>query len=383
MKILMISSLPRDLDSIKGGVDAAVVNLIKGFEYFPDINFLILSVGKSDQNRIVKYANNITIQYLQKKSLGSILVDYLFFARKKIHKVITEFRPDIIHMQGASPILFCLIGLKKKNLVITQHGVITEEIKFQKTIAKKLKFWMKKIIEQYYFPKFHNYTFISNYNQRFLKQLKGEHLYRSRLIYNPVNPLFFDLKLQANFNKRILYVGVINHLKNLLCLLKAIHRIRPMVHGLKVTVIGGFKDESYKKLILQFIKNNQLEDNISFYGWKSQTEVLELYKDVDLFVLPSLQEALPVSIAEAMAAGRPVIASDVGGVSEMITAQKSGFVFQANNSQELETYLLKFYNGTVCYYDFARNAREEAMKKFHPENVAAQTIEFYKTILEN
>ncbi|RUT79879.1 glycosyltransferase family 4 protein [Ancylomarina longa] len=384
MKVLIISSLPQNLDFVKSGVDAVIINLMKGFELFPEISFLILSLGKSDHESTVKYAHNIKIQYLRKKRpVGGILFYYLFDARKAIQKIILEFKADIVHVQGASPILFCLRGLCKRNLVITQHGIMAEEINYQNTKFDKLKFGFKKLVERYYFPKFRNYTFISNYNRRFLEELKGNDQYKGKLIYNPVNPVFFDLKIHRTFGKRIVYVGVINPRKNLLCLLKEMQRIKGQINGLKLDVIGGFKDEAYKNKILQFITDNNLQDDIRILGWKSQSEVLELYGEADLFVLPSLQESLPVSIAEAMAAGRPVIATDVGGVTEMITHEESGFVFRTNNSIELGNYLLRFCKGDVSYSDFATNAREEALKKFHPRNVAAQTIEFYKEILKN
>ncbi|MDQ1770348.1 glycosyltransferase family 4 protein [Labilibaculum euxinus] len=384
MKVLMISSLPVNLNSIQGGVDAVVVNLLKGFESFPEVNLLILSLGKSDCRKTVKYAGNITIEYLFRKSqFGGKLFNSFFQMRKDVHNHIREFNPDIVHIQGASPMLFCLLGLNKKNLVITQHGIMAEEINYQKNKTDKLKFWFKMIVERYFYPRFENYIFISSYNRKFLEQLKGNQNYYGKLIFNPVNPIFFDLKTHSKFGKRILYVGVINQRKNLLCLLKAMLRLKNKTGGFKLDVIGGFKDEFYKNLIFSFIKDHNLENEVNFLGWKSQSELLDLYKKADLFVLPSLQESLPVSIAEAMAAGRPVIAADVGGVAEMITANKSGFVFNADNSQELEEFLLKFCNEDGLYSRFSEHAREEAMRKFHPGKVVNQTIEFYKMILES
>lgn len=382
MKVLMISSLPVDLDSIKGGVDAVVVNLMKGFEAFPAVNLLVLSLGKSDYRKTVKYASNITIEYLHKnKSFGENSLYYLFHARRSIRNYIKTFEPDIIHMQGASPMLFCLWGLSKKNLVITQHGIMAEEINYQNTKVGKIKFWIKKLVEHYYYPRFQNFTFISNYNKNFLVRLKGNQQFKGKLIYNPVNPMFFDLEPHRNFEKRILFIGVLNPRKNLLCLLKAIRSIRNKVDDYNLYIVGDFTSDNYKNRILQFVDENNLQKVVSFLGWKSQSEVIQIYKEIDLLVLPSLQESLPVSIAEAMAAGRPVIATDVGGISEMITINKSGFVFRTNDSEGLETYLLKFCNGEDIYSQFAQKAKDEAMQKFHPRNIAEQTIGFYKTVL--
>lgn len=377
MNVLIISALPDDLDSIRGGVDAVILNLIKGFKHFPEVDFLILSLGKTDRRYQVQFEENIRIEYVPKKQLiGGDLYYYLFQVQKSVREIIESYRPDIIHLHGSSPILFSLRGLDKKNVIITQHGIMAEELNYQNSIAGKLKFWIKKKIEHYYFPRFKNYIFISNYNKKFLYELKKNN-YNGSLIYNPVKPDFFELEPREIFGKRIVYVGVINQRKNLICLLQALNQVKNKVKDIHLDVVGGFVDEDYKKKILKFVEENNLNDIVEFLGWKSQKEILELYKTADLMVLPSLQESLPVSIAEAMAAGRPVIATNVGGVGEMISA-KSGFVFQPNDVQELEKYLMSFCKGEVSYSDFSQKAKEEAIKKFHPTTVAAQTIEFYK-----
>ncbi|MFA8433412.1 MAG: glycosyltransferase family 4 protein [Marinifilaceae bacterium] len=384
MRILMLTSLPANLDSIKGGVDAVIVNLMNGFELFPDSHLMILSLAKSDHRKTVHHAQNITIEYLPRnRAFGGNLFDFLFYSRKIVREIIQKYKPDVIHVQGATPVLFCLRGLNRDNIVITQHGIMEEEIKYQKGVLRKLKFFIKKIVERYYFPAFKNYIFISRYNQRFLERIKRKADYKSALIFNPVNPAFFNVKPHRKFLKRIMYVGVINRRKNLLSLLHGLRLIKARVQGIKVDVVGGFRDASYQAEILQFIEINGMQNQVQFRGWKDQDEVLELYKKSDVFVLPSLQESLPVSIAEAMAAGRPVIASDVGGVAEMFTNEKSGFTFESNNIDELKGCLLKFCNGDTVYAELAENARLEAISKFHPKSVVKQTLDFYRRMLKN
>jgi glycosyltransferase involved in cell wall biosynthesis len=380
----MLTSLPANLDSIKGGVDAVIVNLMKGFELFPDSQLMVLSLAKSDHRKTVHHAQNITIEYLPRnRAFGGNLFDFLFHARKNVREIIQEYKPDVIHVQGATLVLFCLHGLSRDNIVITQHGIMEEEIKYQKGVLRKLKFFIKKIVERYYFPTFKNYIFISRYNQRFLERIKRRVDYKSALIFNPVNPAFFNVKPHRKFSKRIMYVGVINRRKNLLSLLHGLRLIKARVQGIKVDVVGGFRDASYQAEILQFIEINGMQNQVQFRGWKDQDEVLELYKKSDVFVLPSLQESLPVSIAEAMAAGRPIIASDVGGVAEMFTNEKSGFTFESNNIDELKGCLLKFCNGDAIYAELSENARLEAISKFHPESVVKQTLDFYRRMLKN
>lgn len=384
MKVLMITSLSTNMDAIQGGVDAVVINLIKGFEYFKDLELRILSLGKSDEDYTKRITDHITIHYMRKSGIprGNLFY-YLFQASKQVRNSIMEFAPDIIHVQGASPILLSLRGINRKNLIITQHGIMAEEIKYQTSFQEKLKFWIKKLIEQYYFTRFTNFTFISEKNREFLVKKKQIQDITGELIYNPVNPSFFDVKNKNGRTKKIIYVGVINPRKNLMCLLQAFNQVRNSIENAELMIVGGFTNAKYEQKIKQFIANNNLQNRVHFLGWKTQSEILKIYSEVDLFVLPSLQESLPVSIAEAMAASKPVIATDVGGVSEMITEGKSGFLIEPNNLNQLGEYLIETFSGRFDYNAFSNCAYDEAKLKFHPKNVAQQTIEFYQTVIKN
>ncbi|MPQ48288.1 glycosyltransferase [Marinifilum sp. N1E240] len=384
MKVLMITSLSTNMDAIQGGVDAVVINLIKGFEYFKDLELRILSLGKSNEDYTKRITDHITIHYLSKSGIpGGNLFYYLFQASKQVRNSIMEFNPDIIHVQGASPILLSLRGINRKNLIITQHGIMAEEIKYQASLQGKLKFWIKKLIEQFYFTSFTNFTFISEKNREFLIKKKQIQDITGELIYNPVNPSFFDVKNKNGRTKKIIYVGVINPRKNLMCLLQAFNQVRNSMENAELMIVGGFTNAKYEQKIKQFIANNNLQNRVHFLGWKTQSEILKIYSEVDLFVLPSLQESLPVSIAEAMAASKPVIATDVGGVSEMITEGKSGFLIESNNFNQLGEYLREAFSEKFNYNAFSNYANDEAKLKFHPKNVAQQTIEFYQTVMKN
>src|SRR5690606_32444451 len=145
-------------------------------------------------------------------------------------------------------------------------------------------------------------------------------------------------------------------------------------------VAGGFKDATYEGQIKALIDDADLSDHIVFHGWQTQEEIARLYAESPLFVLPSLQETLPVSVAEAMARGRIVIASDVGGIREMFTDMVSGFLFQRNNARELAEVFRKVFelnedNG------IGRRAQAEALERFNPLNIARETLSFYREVL--
>lgn len=84
--------------------------------------------------------------------------------------------------------------------------------------------------------------------------------------------MFFDLEPHRNFEKRILFIGVLNPRKNLLCLLKAIRSIRNKVDDYNLYIVGDFTSDNYKNRILQFVDENNLQKVVSFWGGKAKVK---------------------------------------------------------------------------------------------------------------
>jgi glycosyltransferase involved in cell wall biosynthesis len=112
-----------------------------------------------------------------------------------------------------------------------------------------------------------------------------------------------------------------------------------------------------------------------------QEQIKEVYRECPIFILPSLQETLPVSIGEAMALGKVVVATDVGAINEMFTDQISGFLFKKNDLKGLVKVLQSLYDRPDLPGIGAR-AQKEAHQKFHPLLIAEKTIGFYREVIQ-
>lgn len=100
-------------------------------------------------------------------------------------------------------------------------------------------------------------------------------------------------------------------------------------------------------------------------------------------MLPSRQENAPIVIAEAMAAGVPVVATRVGGIPEMVVENKTGFLYSSGDIKHLVTCLEKLLNFPSLVNNFGERAKDLARMRYHPDIVARQTIEVYNSILAN
>jgi glycosyltransferase involved in cell wall biosynthesis len=376
LKVLMVGALPLDLTQVKGGVEAVIMNLFAGFSQFPDVRVTHVAFTKEVKTPTTRQLfNNVTIHFLP-FAVAFELVDY-FYNTNELNRIIEEEKPDLIHIQEITPQIIRFINFPKNNIIVTQHGIMREELKYAAGVGQKLKCTFKAYVEKYIFPVFRHVIFISRYNQ---------HLYPKKTIhgiqiYNPVNPIFFNDHVRQDYSvNSIIYVGVLSRRKNIKIVIEALGELRRSGKNFILHVVGGFKDQGYEAEVLGLIKSEELSDNVIFHGWKSQDEVRAIYENCPIFVLPSQQETLPVSIGEAMALGKIVIASDVGAVSEMFTDQRSGFLFRKNDKQDLVR-VLRVVHDLQDREALAERARLEAADKFHPTLIAEKTIRFYREVL--
>lgn len=128
----------------------------------------------------------------------------------------------------------------------------------------------------------------------------------------------------------IVVVAALFEMKGHKDLLKSISKLGDIQQKLKVLFIG---DGPYKKQLVRLTRKLGLENKIVFTGFRD--DIAELLSASDLFVLPSYSEGLPISVLEAMSVGLPVIATDVGGMREIITDGETGYLVPAKDVDAL------------------------------------------------
>lgn len=381
VKALMVGTLPTDLLSVKGGVESAILNLFAGFTSLSgDIEIVHVSFLEGISDRIeLEYSPNVKIIFLPFK-VKIKLLDYLI-NKSSLSNIVAEENPDIIHIQESEPHLLRFISFSKNTIVVTQHGIMKEELKYATGVKNKLKFVFKTMVERFIFPSFKNVIFISEYNRK----LYTGKLNQSAYIGNAVNPIFFEKSdIEPTERNSIIYVGVISKRKNLKMVIEALHQLKLLNIQFYLHVVGWYKekDVQYEIEIAELIQKYDLSSQIKFYGWLKQQEIVAVFRKCNFFILPSLQETLPVSIAEAMALGKIVIASDVGAISEMFENKVSGFLFEKNNLENLVSLLKEIHDNTeMDFSEWSDRIRKEARLKYYPMENARKTLDFYKKVL--
>ncbi|MFZ5365191.1 MAG: glycosyltransferase family 4 protein [Patescibacteria group bacterium] len=132
----------------------------------------------------------------------------------------------------------------------------------------------------------------------------------------------------------ILNIGKFDKIKDHLTLLKAIEKLRSF-YPIKVVLVGEKADPSYVLKLMDFVKEKRMEDIVEFKFEVPHNQVIDLYRQSDLFVLTSYQDPASLQPLEAMANKVPVISSDKNGTKCYIKEAENGYIFKSQDVDDL------------------------------------------------
>ncbi len=174
-------------------------------------------------------------------------------------------------------------------------------------------------------------------------------------------------------------VGRLNWSKGFDHLIIALGEIKKKTSNFHLKIAG---EGPFKNTLQNLIQKNQLESNVKILGEINHNEVSEFLNDLNIYIQPSISEGSPVTLKEAMASGLPIIASDAGGIPEIIENNTTGFIFQKGNIKELAKCILK-----IMKLDHKEKkkiglmARKKAREMYGIELTSKKLATIYKKIL--
>jgi glycosyltransferase involved in cell wall biosynthesis len=167
-----------------------------------------------------------------------------------------------------------------------------------------------------------------------------------------------------------LYVGRLSHEKGLKTLLKAFQQVPE--GKLLIAGEGPMQDE-----LVSYTQNNSL-NHVTFLGFLDRNQIANYISDAIAVILPSeWYENQPMSIIEAFSHGTPVIASDMGGISEMIEHDQTGYLFPAGDSDSLKNIIQNLLSNSGKSSGLGVLARKQALSKYNSELHIATLLGIY------
>jgi glycosyltransferase involved in cell wall biosynthesis len=197
------------------------------------------------------------------------------------------------------------------------------------------------------------------------------------LVDNGVDPGRFGERQPSEGPTRVLYVGLLTPRKGVLDLLEASRMLRDEGYPHRLLLLGGTPDEgpAAAEPVLA-----AAEGQAELLGTRLPEQMPSAYADADIFCLPSWWEAMPLSVLEAMAAGLPVVASDVGDVSRAIQHDATGFVVPKQAPHELASALRKLLDDPNLRVRMGLAGRQRVVQHFSSQVTAARLGELYAVV---
>jgi glycosyltransferase involved in cell wall biosynthesis len=319
---------------------------------------------------------NITVLFEPKNKLevsASGKLSYLRYV-KLLKNTILLFNPDVVHAHYATS--YGLIGALSgfHPFVISAWG--TDVMKFPQ------KNFIFKSILKYNLKKADAICATSHTIKDYLKPVTSKNVY---VIPFGVNvDLFSNKEVTSLFNKGSFVIGCIKALEDLYnidILIKAFAglKLKFPSKSLKLLIIGvGSQEAELKKMVSDLILN----EDVIFTGRISFSEVSNYFNMLDVLVNISDYESFGVSVIEAMACEKPVIATNTGGLKEIIENNTFGSLVEVANIEQTTNEMEKYLLDEDLKQKVGKAARAKVVEKYNWIDNIHQMIDVYQQLLK-
>jgi glycosyltransferase involved in cell wall biosynthesis len=175
---------------------------------------------------------------------------------------------------------------------------------------------------------------------------------------------------------RVLGVGRLHPQKNVAFALNVIDAARKsMSRQLEYHIVG---DGPLREELERLVRRLGLERNVFWHGWMDRDQLAAFYRSCDCLLHPALYEGLPNAVLEAMAAGVPVIASDIPGNSDLIADNETGYLCPLGDEHAFSTLLIRLAGDSELCRRLGRSARRLVESGYSWDMVAARYVAIFE-----
>jgi glycosyltransferase involved in cell wall biosynthesis len=395
-----------DHSPVNGGASISLSELLRNINYQEYELSIICNSNTliSKYERLVSHAENLDLALFQhttagwwKFSLRGFKEYYLwmvghFHSMKHIENLISKFQPDIVHLNSLT-LVFYLKHINKMNIKTVIH-VRESVVNGYFGIRKKI---IKDAIEKYA----DHVIYICEDNMRSMRTKKGV------VIYNPVNIQKFRENIGSNLRSTlkidknapvILYVGGLRSINGPHILAKAFEKIIKHIPDIKIllpfttyehsnTMLSIFKRRvanylgiySSRQIIENEINRLNIKNNVIQSGYVDSIE--EYFCITNIVVIPFVDPHFARPVMEAGAAMKPVVATDIGGIREIVVNNHNGLLCKKGSSADLADKIIMCFIDKKKMDDMGANNFNLAEEKFCAIKHAEAVSKLYSELL--
>ena len=346
MKVLMIGPAR----SVNGGISAVVNNYYRaGLDKQIDLEYIGTMEDGSKGHKL-----RIAIQALSQ---------FVFRVSKY----------EIVHINMASDAslyrkipFICLTKMFGKKLVIHQHGGNIKQFYYSECGSKRRQF-IRKILQ-----KADAFVVVAPYLKDIFKDIVKEE--KIIVLPNAIEiPEYISKECKG---QDLLFLGRLCKEKGINELLEAVKGLKQEFQDLQLYLGGVWVEEELEK------KAEKCGDFVHYLGWIDAEKKKEYLQKCNLFVLPTYFEGLPMSLLEGMAYGCACVATEVGGIPQVMADRKDGLMIPAKNEKALKDAIKELLEKPDLQKEIGMNARKTVESNYEIGKSVSKLVEIYKHLCD-
>lgn len=276
----------------------------------------------------------------------------------RMREIFKKEKIDLIHTHNLGPLIYGGIAAKMCGIpsVNTRHGSAKK-----KTIS-----------------------FIWNLNKNIVvvsEDAKRELLSHSKVLPEKVKVIYNGISANGAQTRIAGNAGLIGNVARLseekdhFTLIEAFSRVVKEIKGAILMIVG---DGPLMDSLKSKVRSLNLKEKVLFLGFRD--DVQDLMKTFDIFTLSSTTEGISLTLLEAMRAGKPIVATDVGGNREVVSDQESGILVPKKNPEEMARAIIRILKDKRLAGKMGARGHEIVKEKFSLERMTKEYIELYESI---
>lgn len=370
---------PKETTKNLGGAHIHVFDLTEQLRKYEDLDVHVITNSDQIKEDLTVKKDNLTIHYLSSPKLPRLITS-LSIDQYTLIKKIKEVNPDIVHAQNTAPITGFTASLlsRKYPILLTVMGIVQEEAKTWRGPIGFIKGIIYGSMERHALKNIQDITVLTPYVKKKIEDMCAGRIY---VVPIGINDDYFNIA-NDEIKNRLLFIGGIEPRKGLIHLLRAINIIKNEIQDIDLHIVGMIRKKGYYNELEKYIKDNDLDRNIKFLGFLDMEDNKREYGECSIFVLPSREESQGLVLVEAMAAGNPIVASNIGGIPYVVDNNETGFLVEYGNAGQLAEKILLLLKDKDLRIHMGAKGRERA-KEFLNEEIAMKIYKLYKKIHES
>jgi glycosyltransferase involved in cell wall biosynthesis len=359
-----------------------VVNLVELLRS-SDIEVSLISLNSQLSSDYDFMEGNCHYYFLRGSPFRLQALSLFQYDRMRLLKTLEKNPPDLIESFGTES-AYSYAGVSSQiPCVIYMQGIISELVKYTRpkdAFFRWLQYFITQYVERYTVKKGRYFIVENQFSEKFVRQQNPGAL--TFTIPNLIASRFFNVesRLEAD-NYDLVFIGSATAKKGVFDLLAAFKVVKAEFPNSHLKIIGNI-DPKTRDEIVNFQNEAGLIDSIELTGLKDAQYLVKTMENGPILVHPSWMDTSPNSVYEAMVAGLPVVASNVGGIPSMIQDGETGLLVNPHEPELLAQKIIYLFKNPAEKNRLANNAKAYWRKNLAQEKILNSLMGVYQTALK-